>query len=348
MNAVLIVAIGILAYIVASQIFRIYELIRELEGNTDKNRIVTERENKITGVLFLIFMFGIFGMFVYCMEAYWPLALPPASSIHGATLDTVMNFNLVFITAIFVPCIAMLFGFAFKYYGRDDGKASYIPVNHKLEMAWTIIPCFPLTVIIIWGLVTWNEITSPAPEDGIVIELYGKQFDWSARYTGEDGELGKLNYLLIKDMNYMGIDPLDKRGHDDIVVKGEFHIPVGKSINLQMRSQDVIHSAYLPHFRVQMNCVPGMTTRFHFVPTKTTAQMRKELGNEDFNYLLYCNKICGATHFNMQMDLIVDTEEDYNTWLKEQKNVVEKGMIAVAHDFKEDGSAEVAGGLALK
>ncbi|NQY67503.1 MAG: cytochrome c oxidase subunit II [Flavobacteriales bacterium] len=347
MNAVLIVAIAVVAYIVVSQIFRVYELIRELDGPNNKNTVVTEGENKLQANLFFIFMLALFGFFIYNMERYWGLILPPASSIHGAVIDDLMNFNLIFVSAIFVICITILFGLTLRYRGRDDSKAEYIPVNHKLELAWTIAPCIPLTIIIIWGLSTWEEITSPAPADGIVIELYAKQFDWSARYTGDDNELGSLNYLLIEGMNYMGIDATDERGHDDVVVKGEFHIPVGKSINLQMRSQDVIHSAYLPHFRVQMNCVPGMTTRFHFVPTKTTAQMREELGNDEFNYLLYCNKICGATHFNMQMDVIVDTQEDYEAWLAEQKNVTEKGMIAVAEDTKEETTV-VTAGLALK
>jgi len=93
----------------------------------------------------------------------------------------------------------------------------------------------------------------------------------------------------------------------------------------------------MPHFRAQMNCVPGMITYFKFKPTKTTQQMRKDPyvikmmdginkqrakeGKEavEFDYLLLCNKICGASHYNMQMNLIVDTEEDYNAWLSKQK-----------------------------
>tara|TARA_B110000967_G_scaffold209459_1_gene265753 strand:- start:1667 stop:2815 length:1149 start_codon:yes stop_codon:yes gene_type:complete len=104
---------------------------------------------------------------------------------------------------------------------------------------------------------------------------------------------------------------------DDIVVK-ELHLPVNKSIQLKFRSQDVIHSAYMPHFRVQMNCVPGMNTDFVFKPTITTEEMRIETGNEAFEYVLLCNKICGAAHYNMQLKVIVESEEDYNNWLSEQ------------------------------
>ena len=114
-----------------------------------------------------------------------------------------------------------------------------------------------------------------------------------------------------------------------------------------MRSQDVLHSAYMPHFRAQMNCVPGMITQFGFTPTVTTAEMRQStdisdkvahineirvekskaltakgedaLDRYEFDYLLLCNKICGTSHYNMQMKIIVETQEEYNAWIKEQK-----------------------------
>ena len=113
-----------------------------------------------------------------------------------------------------------------------------------------------------------------------------------------------------------------------------------------MRSQDVLHSAYMPHFRAQMNCVPGMVTNFSFTPIYTTAEFRElpatiqkvseindirakksaeliakgqtALDPYTFDYLLLCNKICGASHYNMQMKIVVDTPDDYKKWLKEQ------------------------------
>ena len=104
---------------------------------------------------------------------------------------------------------------------------------------------------------------------------------------------------------------------DDVIVK-ELHLPVNKTVHLKFRSQDIIHSAYLPHFRVQMNCVPGMNTDFVFKPTITTEEMRVETANEEFEYVLLCNKICGAAHYNMQLKVIVESEEDYNKWIAEQ------------------------------
>jgi len=145
----------------------------------------------------------------------------------------------------------------------------------------------------------------------------------------------------------MGVDMNDKNAADDKTVLHEIHLPKGRKIIFQIRSQDVLHSAYMPHFRAQMNCVPGMITQFSFTPTKTTADMRElpeikdkvaninkirtensqELianGEEalepyEFDYLLLCNKICGTSHYNMQMKIIVETQEEFDAWMKEQK-----------------------------
>ena len=115
------------------------------------------------------------------------------------------------------------------------------------------------------------------------------------------------------------------KSYDDMIIApgGEIHFPVGMPIELKMRSQDVIHSAYLPHFRVHMYCVPGMTTSFSFVPMITTSEMKVKLNNPAFDYLLYCNNICGAAHFNMQMKIVIDNEEDYAIWLKKQPTFAE-------------------------
>lgn len=111
------------------------------------------------------------------------------------------------------------------------------------------------------------------------------------------------------------------KAYDDVIIPsgGEIHIPVGRPITLKMRSQDVIHSAYLPHFRVHMYCVPGMATTFSFVPTITSQEMKAKLNNDAFDYVLYCNNICGSAHFNMQMKIIVETQEQYDRWVAKQK-----------------------------
>lgn len=107
--------------------------------------------------------------------------------------------------------------------------------------------------------------------------------------------------------------------HDDLIVK-EIVVLKGQPVRLIFRARDVIHSAYLPDFRVQMNCVPGMQTEFTFVPTKTTDEIRKEKSDEEYDYYLFCNKICGQAHFNMKIKFtVVESETEYKSWLAEQK-----------------------------
>ena len=154
------------------------------------------------------------------------------------------------------------------------------------------------------------------------IEIHSKQFGWTARYSGEDNKLGKSDFRLIDATNALGVDMSDDNSLDDKITR-EVHLVVDEPVLLQFRSQDIIHSAFLPHFRVQMNCVPGLITQFGFTPTKTTEQMKQEEG-EDFEYILLCNKICGSAHYNMQMKFIVETQAEYDAWIAQQKTLGQK------------------------
>ncbi|NUM32084.1 MAG: c-type cytochrome [Bacteroidetes bacterium] len=106
--------------------------------------------------------------------------------------------------------------------------------------------------------------------------------------------------------------------NDDIIVNNEIHLPVNKTITLKFRGRDVIHSAYMYYFRTQINVVPGLPTEIVFKPIVTTNEQRKKLNKPDFDYYLICAKICGTGHFNMKLKIVVDTEEDYNKWIKSQ------------------------------
>lgn len=337
MNLLVLLAI-VLLIIAGHQLLRIIELSRSLKKT--KEWQVSETDNNMMGKAMLWFMVLFFAFFFWQVNRWIDRSLPPASSEHGVKIDTLWDANIYLITVIFLVTNFILFFFAYKYRGNGDKQAVYFAHNNKLEMLWTVIPAVALAFIIIFGLKYWNEIMTPAEDPNrVTIELYAKQFDWTARYAGKDGKLGSTDFRQISGSNSVGMDTADVLGFDDILVKNEFHIPVNREIEFHMRSRDVIHSAYMPHFRAQMNCVPGMVTFFKFKPTKTTSEMRKDPyvikmmeginkqrekeGKEpvEFDYLLLCNKICGASHYNMQMNLIVDTEADYNAWLAKQKAV---------------------------
>jgi cytochrome c oxidase subunit 2 len=122
-----------------------------------------------------------------------------------------------------------------------------------------------------------------------------------------------LETLMKEDIAANGNNSTYLHGADDQVTK-EFHLPQNVDVELLIRSQDVIHSAYLPHMRAQMNAVPGMVTRIHLVPTITTDSMREVTNNPEFDYILLCNKVCGISHYNMQMPLTVEKPGAFKVW----------------------------------
>lgn len=111
----------------------------------------------------------------------------------------------------------------------------------------------------------------------------------------------------------------DKNAYDDIIETDTLHLIVNKDYEVTFRAKDVIHSALIPHFRVQMNTVPGMVTRFKFKPIFTTAEMREKINDPAFNYALVCNKICGSAHYKMKMTIVVQTQEEFDAWMKSKK-----------------------------
>ena len=332
----------VLLIITVAQLVRVFELAAELKGS--KNNEVNYKDHRNQGRMMFLFLiaFMLFALW-QCMK-YKDSLLPMAASVHGVDLDWLFWFNMTLIGVVSIAVNILLFYFAYKYYSRPDMKATYYPHNNKLELIWTIVPAAVLAVIIILGLKMWNTITEPASEKAIVIQLYAKQFDWTARYAGtkEDSKLGKSSYKMIDGANALGMDTLDAEGADDIIVHNELHVPLGKQVEFKINSRDVIHSAFMPHFRIQMNAVPGMTTSMHMTPSITTEEMRKrpevvaqmkvindiraKKGEEpyEFNYVLLCNKICGASHSNMQMNVVVDTPEQYEAWLAKQKPFLTK------------------------
>lgn len=333
-----VVAIGYLA--------RVFELASSLKGT--KPHEVTDRDNKMMSRVMLLAGISLLAFTVWNILKFGPLLLPEAASAYGAEIDWLYNFNWVIIFIVFFLTQALLFYFGYKYYGRKGNVATFISHNNKIEMIWTVIPAIVLSVIIILGLKQWNKITAIASDDAIIVQLYAKQFDWTGRYAGVDNKLGASNYKLINDTNPLGMDSTSKEGADDIVVKNEIHIPLNKEVEFKLNSRDVIHSAYMPHFRAQMNCVPGMTTVMHFTPIYTTAQMRQKpdvirqmaginakrsaRGDKpvEFDYILLCNKICGNSHYNMQMTVVVDTEEDYKKWLSNKKPFFNKEVVVAS------------------
>jgi len=343
----------ILTVLAVGYLVRVFELASSLKGK--KPEEVTEKDNRLMGRLYLTFLFAFFAFVAWQLMEYGPRMLPQAASNFGVDLDNLFDFNMYILWGVFVLTHILLFYFAYKYYGRKDNKATYFPHSNKLEMIWTVIPAIVLAVLVIYGIKTWNTITAEVLPSTAIIEVNAQQFNWSARYAGKDNTLGAANYKLITGTNPIGMDSTSAAGNDDFI-SDVLHIPVNKEVEFKFRSRDVIHSAYFPHFRAQMNCVPGMTTMLHFTPIFTTAEMRQQtdvialmeginqarakkgLKPEEFNYILLCNKICGNSHYNMQMSVIVDTQEDYEKWVKSRKPFFNKETTTAAVEVKTDST----------
>tara|TARA_B100000809_G_scaffold190351_1_gene188918 strand:+ start:3599 stop:4570 length:972 start_codon:yes stop_codon:yes gene_type:complete len=323
MMTIVVIITAILIVVLGSQLLKMAELTAKSKGELIFN--VSEKAGKIQGVLMLTFLFFLVGFFFWQMYAWYGLRLPVSASAHGESIDYLSDVTFLIITPVFIVTHIVLFWFCFKYAYSSKRKALYFSHSNKLETVWTVAPALVLTVLILMGLTSWNQIMTPVPSETehVLIELTGQQFNWTARYAGNDKKLGRSHVSLIEGINGTGVDSSDVNAKDDKIVKGEFHLPIGVPVQFVFRSLDVIHSAYLPHFRAQMNCVPGITTQFNFTPTITTSEMRLKTGNDQFNYVLLCNKICGAAHYNMQMDVIVESQEMYDKWLAEQKTFVE-------------------------
>ena len=369
MTSLLIIIVLVLLAVALWQLTKIFDLT-QVGSNVDKSEVATDDDNNVQGYIMFAFIAFLYIFTIYGLFKWGPLVLHTPASEHGAEVDNLMNITWVLIFIVQAITQLLLHYFAFKYRGKKDQKALYFADNNKLEAVWSVIPAVVLAGLILYGLYAWTNIMFvDEDEDTIVIELYAQQFNWKARYAGEDNVLGKANVRLIEGVNSLGVDMADPYSQDDIVVT-ELHIPKGKKVHFKMRSQDVLHSAYFPHFRAQMNVVPGMVTEFAFTPVYTTNEYRElpymiekvahindlrvkksaelvakgetALDPYTFDYLLLCNKICGASHYNMQMKVIVDTPEDYKKWISEQAL-----LVTQVKDASASASAPVDGDVKI-
>ncbi|MCX2681035.1 cytochrome c oxidase subunit II [Galbibacter sp. EGI 63066] len=353
MTALLTIIVLLLVAIAIWQMTKIFELS---QINTDNSQIANDKDNKLNGYLMFGFLVFIYLLTIYCFWEWGDVVLGTPASEHGSEYDNLMFISMALIFFVQIITQALLHYFAYKYRGEKGKKALFFADNDKLEFIWTIIPVIVLAGLILYGLFTWTSLMDIDEEEGnpMIIELYAQQFNWKARYAGTDNVLGEANVRLIdiNKNNVIGIDETDSYGEDDVISQTELHLPVGRKIIFKMRSQDVLHSAYMPHFRAQMNCVPGMVTQFSFTPTITTEEMRmdpdmaekvrhinklraeRRANGDDnadpweFDYILLCNKVCGSSHYNMQMKIVVESEEDFNAWMEEQQTFKESMAAA--------------------
>ncbi|MEM1119574.1 MAG: OmpA family protein [Bacteroidota bacterium] len=350
MTVLLIILCLLLIGIVVVQIGRLTELAVKIRGEKEAQLEANDFHGKMFFAFMLVFLPTCVIVSLYYQDSLLAYGPHISASDHGSLIDSSFNLTLFFTSIVFFLTHIALFWFSYKYRGRSDAKAAFMPHDNKLELIWTAIPAVVMFYLVSDGLVTWNNVMADVPAEMVVGEDYteihaqGMQFAWNLRYPGPDGVLGATDYKMIDGTNPIGQDWNDVENLDDFH-PSEIVLPVGKPVRVRITARDVLHNFYLPHFRVKMDAVPGMPTYFVFTPNTTTEEYRQRLGEldedgnplypewhepadetepdgprrwETFDYELACAELCGKGHFSMRRLVKIVTEEEYEEWLSKQ------------------------------
>ncbi|MEN3026845.1 MAG: cytochrome c oxidase subunit II [Chlorobiota bacterium] len=257
------------------------------------------------GVLFALAVLLLVGVGVITIGDQW-WWLPPLASVHGAIIDQLFTVTLVLTGIVFVLVHLLLAYFVWRYRVRSPEQRAYFYLeNRPLEVVYTVIPAVAMTGLVAAGTQAWFWIQGPPPEDALPVRVVGEQFAWRFQYPGLDGRLGQFHPRYVSDTNPFGIDPNDPAAKDDIVAT-ELHVPVNRPVVTYLNSKDVLHSFFVPELRVKQDAVPGMTTRFWFIPTKTGT------------YDIPCAELCGQGHYIMRGQMVVESDTAFESWLAQQ------------------------------
>ncbi len=328
MSGLIVTALVVLVFIVIYQIAKASELATILRG---EEKVKSQTNRLMAWLMVAFFVLGMIGIF-RCHEALIGKMLPESASVQGDHYDSMLLVTLVLTGFVFFVTQILLFYFIFRYQSTENRKAFFYSHNNKLEVLWTTVPALALVVLVVIGLKNWFTITDKAPENAMVVQIMGKQFNWLIRYPGADGVLGKNDFRLMDDANnVMGLDWNDPAAKDDIIIEnGEMHIINELPVQLVINSRDVIHDVGLTHFRMKMDAVPGITTTMWFTPKFTTAKMKEMTHNPNFVYEISCDQMCGKGHYSMRGTVVVETPQEFKAWLAKQPSYYASHMAAPA------------------
>ncbi len=318
MLSYIIALVIVLFFIITFQIAKASEYVSIIKGEKDSKK----QNNKINGFLMLAFLvLGLIGVWL-CNSYLYDVTLlsKPSASIEGERVDRMLWITIIITGIVFVITQILLFYFCFKYQASEKRKSLFISHSNKLEVIWTTIPAIALFILIVFGIIDWNFFTGEAPKNAMEVEITGKQFGWIFRYPGADHTFGKKYYKNIDAAtNNLGLIFDDKFSQDDIVTEQTVYLIKNKPVKLIIGSRDVIHDVGLPQFRLKMDAVPGIPTTLWFTPKFTTEEMKKIMNNDDFQYEISCDQMCGNGHYSMKAVIMVVEQADYDLWMAKQK-----------------------------
>lgn len=253
---------------------------------------------------------------------YW---VPPNFTAGGEQIDSILNFIFWLTLLVFIAVQAVLVVYLVKYRRREGQPAYYCHGNNVLELVWTSIPVLIFLGLAIYSNRLWAELHSDPPPGALQVNVSAFQFGWDFRYPGADGKLGSVVVEKISNENKFGIEEADAAGKDDFT-STELVIPFGKPIHVILNSRDVIHSFYVPWFRLYQDAVPGRTITWLWFKVERPG-----------NFELACNQLCGTGHYNMKAPIRVVSQEEYDKWYAGK---VQAATAARAYD--ETSSHQVA------
>jgi cytochrome c oxidase subunit 2 len=212
--------------------------------------------------------------------------LPEAVSTSGPQIDRIFHLILSITGAAFVLVQVALVYFLIRYRQRPGRPAAYTHGNTAVEIVWTVIPTAILLALLVQSQRVWATVRGAPPPPDLHVQIQGEQFAWNIRYAGPDGEFGTA---------------------DDVTTINQLQIPVNQVVLFHLASKDVIHSFFVPQFRMKQDAVPGMTSRMWVSATKTG------------QYEIACAELCGLGHYRMRGFLQIVEPEAFQAWLVETK-----------------------------
>lgn len=239
------------------------------------------------------------------MQRYWWMT--SLASAGGGAIDRMFYITLAIAGALFILLQVFLAVTIarFRNRGTDTAKVSIRPrLENRFALAAGILIFGVDVTLYAMGEGRWLDMWRPAPETSAVVKATASQFMWHFQYAGRDGIFGKTDRSLIAPpANSIGLDAKDPASRDDVVVANELHLALNRPVRIQLNSKDVIHSFYLPNFRVKQDAVPGMQIEVWFVP------------NVEGRFEIACNQLCGMFHYRMRGFVVVESQEKVDEWL---------------------------------
>jgi cytochrome c oxidase subunit 2 len=247
--------------------------------------------------------------------------LPPEASAHAKDIDFVLGLEHWGMLVLFLFFFGFFVFVLVRFRRGAHPTASYAGMKSR----WSIYVVFAIAVaegvlLVAYEMPEWrNRVNGlPSPQEATVVRVVAEQFAWNIHYPGRDGRFGKTDVTLISADNPLGLDRRDPDAKDDITAINQLTVPVNRPVLIHLTSKDVVHSFTLYEMRVKQDAMPGTDTPVWFIPTTTTEEMRRRLGDPKFEFEIACSQLCGLGHYRMRGFLTVDTQEEFDAYLAQE------------------------------